>query len=347
MNTEIVRDERMQEEIGTMKLGLKRKLKNSMAWMFAVVFAGAAATVGAEGTAISAAAPIAKLDQAAGKVEYSKGGEAWRPVTRSKYLFAGYQIRTGADGSAKVLNQGTGATQTLEANSLIKVTDSGVQVVRGKLSGSGEPAGGTFWSALVNKFTKAQRYTTVRRDPTVLCKVETINSLSVSAQYPEVVWTNAGPDCSYRVKVADKVVDLPVSSTGEMIRYRLSDMSAGDHPFIVQVMQNGQVVYVQDKPSTLHWLGGDESAKFPAEEQKIRALGDDIQLASFFEDKGFMVPAMDAYRSYIAQNPDENDLRPLLIKTYNDLHLTDLRKKEALSYSAANSAAAGTGKARK
>ena len=60
-----------------------------------------------------------------------------------------------------------------------------------------------------------------------------------------------------------------------------------------------------------------------------------------------MVPAMDAYRSYIAQNPDENDLRPLLIKTYNDLHLTDLRKKEALSYSAANSAAAGTGKARK
>lgn len=319
---------------------MKTKLLHAaVVWLCASLFATAVMYASADTALPSAAAPLAKLDQATGSVEYSKGGEAWHPVTRSKYLFAGYQIRTGANGSAKLLNQSTGVTQTLAANSVVRVTASGVQVVRGKLTG-GESSGSSFWSALVNKFTKAQRYTTVRRSATELCKVETISNLTVSAQYPEVVWMNAGPDCSYRVKIGDRVADVPVSSTGEMIRYRLPGMSAGDHPFVVQVLQNGHEPNVQDKPSTLHWLSADEAAKLADQEQKIRAQGDDILLASFLEDHGLVVPAMDTYRAYIAQNPDENDLRPLLIKTYNDLHLNDLKNKEALAYTASNAAAA-------
>ena len=38
-------------------------------------------------------------------VEYSRDGERWRPVTRAKYVFAGYQVRTGANGSTSFVNR--------------------------------------------------------------------------------------------------------------------------------------------------------------------------------------------------------------------------------------------------
>ena len=38
--------------------------------------------------------PVGKLLDPAGEVEYSRDGERWRPVTRAKYVFAGYQVRT-------------------------------------------------------------------------------------------------------------------------------------------------------------------------------------------------------------------------------------------------------------
>ena len=44
---------------------------------------------------------------------------------------------------------------------------------------------------------------------------------------------------------------------------------------------------------------------------------------------------MDAYRGYFADNPDDNDMRPLLIGAYQNLKLDNLRKSEARRYQAA------------
>ena len=280
--------------------------------------------------------PLAKLDQVAGQVEYSRDGKQWRPLTRAKYLFAGYLVRTGATGSATLLNQSTGESQSLAADSTIRVTASGVQVVRGKLSAP-DGTGSSFWSALVNKFTKAQRYTTVRRTPgPTACKVDTASRLTVSAAYPEIVWRNAGPDCAYRLTLGGQVVDVPVSSTAEMIRFRVPPMPVGDHPFKVEVVSGGAVVNSPTTSSMLHWQTAEEAAKFAAEEQRIRAANDDVLLASFYEDQGMLVPAMDTLRNFILANPDENELRPLLIKTYSDLRLDDLKEKESRAFQAAS-----------
>ena len=46
------------------------------------------------------------------------------------------------------------------------------------------------------------------------------------------------------------------------------------------------------------------------------------------------VAAMDAYRDYFSENPDDNDMRPLLIQSYNDLKLTNLKQSEARLYNA-------------
>ena len=279
--------------------------------------------------------PLAKLDQVVGQVEYSRDGKQWRPLTRAKYLFAGYLVRTGATGSATLLNQSTGESQNLAADSTIRVSATGIQVVRGKLSAA-EGSGSSFWSALVNKFTKAQRYTTVRRYVIAPCKVDTASRLTVSEAYPEIVWRNAGPDCAYRLTLGSQVIEVPVSSTAEMIRYRLPAMPAGDHPFKVEVVSAGVVVNPPTSTSTLHWQSAEEAAKFVAEEQRVRAANDDVLLASFYEDQGMLVPAMDTLRKFILANPDENELRPLLIKTYSDLRLDDLKEKESRAFQAAS-----------
>ena len=288
------------------------------------------------GAAQAANPPVAKLDQVVGQVEYSRDGTQWRALTRAKYLFAGYQVRTGATGAATLLNQSTGESQSLSADSTIRVTAAGAQVVRGKLS-SAQGGGSSFWSALVNKFTKAQRYTTVRRTSAPApCKVDTASRLTVSEAFPEIVWRNAGPDCAYRLTLGSKVIDVPVSSTAEMIRFRLPAMSVGDHPFKVEVVSAGTVVNSPTTSSVLHWQSAEEAAKFAAEEQRIRAANDDVLLASFYEDQNMLVPAMDTLRNFILANPDENELRPLLIKTYSDLRLDDLKDKESRAFQAAS-----------
>jgi hypothetical protein len=46
------------------------------------------------------------------------------------------------------------------------------------------------------------------------------------------------------------------------------------------------------------------------------------------------IAAMDTYREYFNENPDDNDMRPLLIQSYQDLKLSDLRVNEARLYNA-------------
>lgn len=44
------------------------------------------------------------------------------------------------------------------------------------------------------------------------------------------------------------------------------------------------------------------------------------------------VAALDLYRKYFAENRDENELRPLLIRAHSELKLDELRQQEALIY---------------
>ena len=53
------------------------------------------------------------------------------------------------------------------------------------------------------------------------------------------------------------------------------------------------------------------------------------------EENGLHVAAMDAYRDYFKENQEDNDMRPLLIQSYQNLRLTELRENEARLYNAA------------
>jgi hypothetical protein len=282
--------------------------------------------------------PVAKLVQIEGQVEYSRNGTRWNPVRRTKYLFAGYHIRTGKDGSGTLINQESGMSQELGSNSEIEINSGNVMVIAGSLSEPQEEETSLFQS-LMNKFAKAQRYTTVRRsvnsgDEACDNKVRTIRNVTVSPGHSDLVWRNACPEFSYKLVIDDGTpIDVPAQSTSEMIRYDVASSSTGEHSYRVEVLDKDGTVYIPNKDSKFQVMSAAEEKELAA---VLVQVGDDILLeTNLLEEKGLYVAAMDAYREYFQENPDDNDMRPLLIQSYQDLKLSNLRESEARLYNSA------------
>jgi hypothetical protein len=282
--------------------------------------------------------PVAKLVQIEGQVEYSRNGTKWNPVRRTKYLFAGYHIRTGKDGSGTLINQESGMSQELGSNSEIEIESGNVRVIAGSLSEPEEEETSLFQS-LMNKFAKAQRYTTVRRsansgDNACDNKVRTIRNVTVSPGHSDLVWRNACPEFSYKLVIDDSApIDVPAQSTSEMIRYDVASTNTGEHSYRVEVLDKDGTVYIPNKDSKFQVMSAAEEKELAA---VLEQVGDDIFLeTNLLEEKGLYVAAMDAYREYFQENPDDNDMRPLLIQSYQDLKLSNLRESEARLYNAA------------
>jgi hypothetical protein len=288
--------------------------------------------------------PVAKIVKFEGTVEYSRNGTKWNPVRRTKYLFSGYQLRTGEDGSGTIINLpfegATGSSQELGPSSQVEFDGVEVTVIVGTLS---EPEDGdaSVMQSLTNKFAKAQRYTTVRRsvvkpgaDESCDNKVRTIKSVTVSSRNTDLVWRNACPEFSYKLVIDDEMlIDIPAKSTSEMIRYDVSSSSVGTHTYRVEVLDKDGTVYIPRKESEFQVMS-------TAEEEELNSAldqaGDDIFLETdLLEARGLYVAAMDAFRGYFEQNPEDNDMRPLLIQSYQGLKLSNLRESEARLYNAA------------
>lgn len=297
----------------------------------------ASVLLGFVSSAVAKEPPVAKLVQVSGAVEYSRNGATWRPVSRTKYLFAGYQIRTGADGGGKLISQKNGMSQDLGANSEIAITATDVSLVSGSLSAP-EQESSSIFHGLSNKFAKAQRYTTVRRSVTsssdeAACdsKVRTIRKVTLSPHHPDLVWRNACPEYSYRLTIdGDSVHEVAAKSNDEMIRFAVTGLSEGVHSYRVDVLDVDGIVYQPKKDSAFTWIGSSAEKDIMSQ---VTGFGDDIFLSTeLLETNNMNVAAMDVYRDYFHENPDDNDMRPLLIKSYQDLKLSNLKENEARLY---------------
>jgi hypothetical protein len=282
--------------------------------------------------------PVAKLVQIEGQVEYSRNGTKWNPVRRTKYLFPGYHIRTGKDGSGMLINQESGMSQQLGSSSQVEIDEVKVIVITGSLSEPQEEETSLFQS-LKNKFAKAQRYTTVRRSVNAVnegcdSKVRTIRSVTVSPGHSDLVWRNACPEFFYRLVIdAGMPIDVPPQSTAEMIRYNVAGSGLGEHTYRVEVLDKDGTVYIPKSESKFQVISAADEKELAA---ALEQIGDDIFLeTNLLEEHGLYIAAMDAYREYFQQNPDDNDMRPLLIQSYQDLKLSNLRESEARLYNAA------------
>ncbi len=295
-----------------------------------------AAMMGLSDAAEARQPPVGKLVQVEGNVEYSRNGNDWRPVRRTKYLFPGYQIRSGKDGGGKLINQRTGLSQELGRNTVVEISEDEFAVVDGSLS-KPEEESVSIWESLANKFAKAQRYTTVRRsvtdgsdDNSCDNKVYTIRRVALSPSHPDLVWRNACPEYSYRLVIGKEAIDIPAQSTAEMIRYTVSDLKPGEYEYHVEVLDKDGTVYIPRRPSKLIWLNKRQERDLLA---RLESFDDDLLLTtSVLEENDMYVAAMDEYRAYFQDYPNDNELRPLLIESYQNLKLSDLRENEARLY---------------
>ena len=282
--------------------------------------------------------PVAKLVEPQGNVEYRRGASDWKVVKRTKYLFEGYGVRTGEDGSVRLISQVNGDSRQLRGGSEIQISDSDVNLISGELSDS-ISGDASFYQSLNNKFAKAQRYTTVRRSAgigdTDSCdsKVRTIRKISISNAYPDLVWRNACPEYSYRLVIDNgSPIEVSAQSTSEMIRYNVSQVTPGEHTFRVEVMDNDGIIYIPKRDSVFSVLTAEQEKVVLSELEQIE---DDVILgANVLEQNGLFVAMMDIFREHFAENPDDNGLRPLLIQAYQDLKLSNLREREARLYNA-------------
>ncbi|MFT7091509.1 MAG: hypothetical protein ACJAYW_001472, partial [Candidatus Azotimanducaceae bacterium] len=197
----------------------------------------------------------------------------------------------------------------------------------------------SIFEGLSTKFATAQRYTTVRRSVTkpddAACdsKVRTIRTVTLSPSHPDLVWRNACPEYSYKLIINGDAVDVAAQSTSEMIRYTVTDIEPGEHSYRVEVLDNDGTVYIPRSDSSFTWVDAEEEQKIM---KGLTAAGDDVFIKNgMLEQNNMYVAAMDSYREYFNENPDDNDMRPLLIQSYQDLKLIDLRESEARLYNAA------------
>lgn len=285
--------------------------------------------------ALAADPPVSMLIQSAGTVEVSKDGTKWAPVTRNKFLFAGDFVRTGGDGTGKLVDQTSGMAQTIGANTQVQIAATGPKATAGTLSAP-EQATGDLVAGLGNRFAEAQRYTTVRRavnKEAADLKLRLITQVTLSATYPELAWEALGKQYSYVVTIGG--TQFPVAATeGDIARLKLPDLGEGKHSFTVTVMEGATKVSESEKEGAIVWLSAAQDKALADEVAKIKSVApnDDFSVANLLDARGAAVAAMDLYRKHFDANKDDNDMRPLLIKTYNDLKLKAPRQREALLY---------------
>ncbi len=278
--------------------------------------------------------PPVMIIQARGQVLYSPGNNIWEPVKRNRFLYEGYRLQTGKDGCCRLIDRQTHLIQKMAENSEIEIRKEGHRLIRGSISEA--ESADIVMSFLKRKFSRVQKYTSIRRNGSRTVQVKTVPILLLSRTYPDLVWENPGPEYSFLLKIGEKEYRVPASGK-KIIRFRLNaseEPEPGIHPYSVAVLYQGEVIQHSPEKGRIHWLSQRENQIFAERQDKIRRIDphNGFLMGNILDEYGFKVAAMDCFRNYLEENPEINEVRPFLMKVYSDLNLTALQQSEALLY---------------
>ena len=226
-------------------------------------------------------------------------------------------------------------------NSLIDITtydilDHNEQIIS-EMEISDHEAIHDYLDKIHEQFMNALRYNMVQHSLSSAhanLKLHTAKEVKISRKYPDLVWQHIGPDYHYRLIIDHRYFEISVDKKASIVRFTTPELESGPHKYMVQVLKEGQVVYHPPKMHTLYVLSDQEQADLLKEKQFIEEINPENKflLGNYMEEKGLIVVAMDEYRQFFDQYPDENQMRPYLIKIYNDLNLSDLKLSEIKKY---------------
>ena len=287
--------------------------------------------------------PLGMLVEIKGDIEYSKKGKRWKKVRRNKFVYNNYLVKVGADSTIKFLNQKTNETTLLTANSKIKVTADGLEVIEGSIGNTS--SGGGLLSGLSKQFSKTQKYTTVRRAAKKGGIDLKLATNTVSANFLELVWESAGADYAYRLHIGTKdrktkiwsdsaVYEVP-STAGEIVRTNINSISKKQKYFVEVLDDSGSVAFTT-KAANLKVLSGNKLSQFEKQKGQLQSLDESgFMYAGLLKDSGLLVPALDQYTKFFTEFSDDediNELRPFLIEVYSRLRLSHLKSIELKKY---------------
>ena len=275
--------------------------------------------------------PVLMLIQAVGEVLYSPDGKNWKKIYRNRFLYEGGLVKTGKDGTCRFFDPQRQTIQDMESDTEVEIHASGTVTRRGRIS---EPASaGSFMNFFQRKFTRVRKYVIIRREDAGNSELKTVPEICLSADYPDLVWENMGPEYAYRLTVGEKTYDVPASEE-DMVRFRLTGILPGTHSFHIEMVYQGELIGSSGKNGRICWLSDGEKRFFREKEGKIREIDPDngFLLGNVMDEYGFRVAAMDQFRKFLAENPEIHEVRPFLIKIYSDLGLERRRQSESLLY---------------
>jgi len=300
---------------------MKKHVKNLVMMILFIFFSAGASALDEP--------PVVLMIEAKGNVQYSADGQTWKKVSRNKFLFESWRVKTGKDGNCMLLNQQTEMLEPVNSNTEVEIKRKGTRVIRGSVS---EPeTARDIAGFLKRKFAKVQKYTSLtrygRQDDNI--RLETVEEITLSEDYPDLVWENAGPQCDYQVIVGKKFFEVP-KSTDDVIRFPLHSLRPGQFKYTVQVLYDGEIVYAAQKKNNLRWLNDAEKASLRKEMQRIEDVASDngFLLGNLLDERGLKIAAMDQYIRFLSQEPAADDIRPFLIRVLNELKLGGMEKKE-------------------
>ncbi len=272
--------------------------------------------------------PLAMIIDAKGDVAYSPNGHTWKPVNRNKFLFEGWRVKTGEDSVCKLLKHRSETIEVLAAGTEVELNADLTKVLSGNISDT-RPAR-SFGAFLKRRFASVQKYTVTRSlKPDRDIRLKTVREITLSEDYPDLVWDNPGPEYSYQLFVGGNVFEVP-GTEGDMVRFTVPRPVPGENRYCVNLLYKGEVLYAPEDRNILKWLSGEEKKAFHQDLARILEVAPDnaFLLGAFMEEKGFRVAAMDCYRNFLAANPDADEVRPFLLRVLGDLELEKLKKAE-------------------
>jgi hypothetical protein len=278
--------------------------------------------------------PVAVLFQVKGNVEYSKNGKKWKKVRRNKFLFAGYKVRSSVNSSGKITVKTTGNNLVLGADTVLEVTANDLNIVSGKLEKAEQSS--RLISGLVKKFSKSQSYTTVRRSVNSTKGLDAVRRVVVSEEHPYLVWDNLDKNVTYKLMIGDETYEVE-SGSGDVVRAKIEPFS-GTREFKITAVKNDKVVADlkpyksrgELKPHTVSWLEkSDKKELNKITTDLANEYGEDtFILGTYYEKVDMWVAAMDQYRKYLQDNPDDIEMTPYLFRVYKKLKLDSVYRKE-------------------
>lgn len=279
--------------------------------------------------------PVVMLIQAKGHVSYTTDQKTWKRISRNKFLYDGWGVKTEQDATCKLLllQQDSNKMEVLSSNTRVVIDVAGTQVLSGTITE--HESASSLPGQLKRKLARMQKYTTVSRKDRSKDRPEldVADTIRLGRRFPDLAWENVGKEYSYRLIVDETLYEVPAADT-PVVRFTLPEQKPGKHDYEVQVLYKGEVYHTPDKGGHLIWMSDAQEKELDEKIKKLQQVdgNNGYLLGNLLDDEGVKVAAMDQYAAYIKSDPDANEVRPFLVKVLYELGLKDMRQKQALLF---------------